>query len=132
MLIPFPIAFLVGTLVSDLIYWQTTDAFWATASVYLLVAAIIAAALAAVAGFIDFFGDRRIRGLSHAWQHMIGNVIAVLLTIVNLLIRLGDPEGAIVPVGLIILASVGIPLLFTGLRRTDERGVGKKRARKSR
>src|SRR3546814_1413763 len=70
MLIPFPIAFLVGTLVSDLIYWQTTDAFWATASVYLLVAAIIAAALAAVAGFIDFFGDRRIRGLSHAWQHM--------------------------------------------------------------
>src|SRR3546814_18255536 len=93
MLIPFPIAFLVGTLVSDLIYWQTTDAFWATASVYLLVAAIIAAALAAVAGFIDFFGDRRIRGLSHAWQHMIGNVIAVLLKIVNLLIRLGDPEG---------------------------------------
>src|SRR3546814_8442594 len=73
MLIPFPIAFLVGTLVSDLIYWQTTDAFWATAFVYLLVAAIIAAALAAVAGFIDFFGDRRIRGLSHAWQHMIGN-----------------------------------------------------------
>lgn len=119
MLIPFPIAFLVGTLISDIIYWRTVDAFWATASVYLLVAAIITAALAAVAGFTDFFGDRRIRRLAHAWQHMIGNLIAVLLSIGNLLIRLGDPEGATVPVGLVISAAVVILLLFTGWRGGD-------------
>src|SRR3546814_18621064 len=89
MLIPFPIAFLVGTLVSDLMYWQTTDAFWATASVYLLVAAIIAAALAAVAGFIAFFVDRRIRVFSHPWQQLFGNVIAVLLNSADRSVRKG-------------------------------------------
>ena len=31
MLIPFPIAFLVATFVSDLIYWQTGNAAWSTA-----------------------------------------------------------------------------------------------------
>jgi hypothetical protein len=29
------------------------------------------------AGLTDFLGDKRIRDLSAAWHHMIGNVIAV-------------------------------------------------------
>jgi len=37
---------------------------------------LIMAALAAVAGLTDFLGDQRIRDLSAAWHHMIGNVIA--------------------------------------------------------
>jgi uncharacterized membrane protein len=60
MIIPFPIAFLVGTLVTDLAYLGTTDLFWATASYWLLAGALIMAAVAAVLGFIDFFGDERI------------------------------------------------------------------------
>ena len=32
MLVPFPIAFLAGTLVSDIVYLATSDGFWATAS----------------------------------------------------------------------------------------------------
>jgi uncharacterized membrane protein len=40
---------------------------------------LLAAALAAVAGLIDFTGDARIRNISHAWQHAIGNVILVLI-----------------------------------------------------
>lgn len=119
MLIPFPIAFLVGTLVSDVLFWQVGDPFWAKASVYLLVAALLTAALAAVTGLIDFLGDARIRALSHAWQHMIGNVVAVVLSAVNLLIRLGDPEAAVVPLGLAISALVGLLLLFTGWRGGD-------------
>ncbi len=119
MLIPFPIAFLVGTLLSDLVYWQTRDAFWASASVYLLGAGIIMALAAALAGFADFFGDRRIRALSHAWQHMIGNLVAVLLSVFNLLIRLGDAEGAILSLGLPISVLVVLLLLFTGWRGGD-------------
>lgn len=119
MLIPFPIAFLVGTLVSDVLFWQLGDPFWAKASVYLLVAALVTAALAAVTGLIDFWGDARIRALSHAWQHMIGNVVAVVLSVVNLLIRLGDPEASVVPLGLAISAIVGLLLIFTGWRGGD-------------
>src|SRR3954465_1416099 len=83
MLIPFPIAFLVGTLVTDLIFWRPGNPGWATASLYLLGAALIMAALAAVAGLTDFLGDERIRNLSAAWHHMLGNVAAVLMTLWN-------------------------------------------------
>src|SRR3954447_22519667 len=76
MLIPFPVAFLVATLVSDLIFLRTGNPGWATASLWLLGAALVMAALAAVAGLTDFLGDERIRDLSAAWHHMIGNVIA--------------------------------------------------------
>ena len=119
MLVPFPIAFLVGTLLSDLAYWQLRDPFWATASVYLLGAAIVMALAAALAGFTDFLGDRRIRALSHAWQHMIGNLVAVLLSVFNLFIRLGDPEAALLSLGLPISAVVALLLVFTGWRGGD-------------
>jgi uncharacterized membrane protein len=79
MLIPFPVAFLVATLVCDLIFWRTGNPGWASASLWLLGAALLMAALAAVAGLIDFFGDVRIRDLSAAWHHMLGNVVAVVL-----------------------------------------------------
>lgn len=114
MLVPFPIAFLVGTLLSDIAFWRTGDAFWATASVYLLAAAIAMALLAALAGLTDFFGDARIRALRPARLHLLGNVTAVLLSVFNLLIRWTDPDGNIVPVGLSISALVAVILLFTG------------------
>jgi uncharacterized membrane protein len=87
MLIPFPIAFLVTAFVTDLAAWQSGTAAWAVASMWLLGAAIVMALLAAVFGFTDFFGDERIRAISSAWQHMIGNLIAVVLALINLYIR---------------------------------------------
>lgn len=70
MLIPFPIAFLVATLACDLSYRWTRDAAWSTASLYLLGAALVMAALAAIAGVVDFLGDSRIRRLSAAWHRV--------------------------------------------------------------
>ena len=118
-LVAFPIAFFEGTLVSDLIYWQSGDAFWARASFYLLAAAIVTALAAALAGFTDFFGDRRIRALSHAWQHMLGNLAVVLIALCNLYLRLGDEAATIVPTGLGLSAVTGLLLLFTGWRGGD-------------
>src|SRR5690242_6368871 len=83
MLIPFPIAFLVATFVCDLVVWITGNPAWATATLYLLGAALVMAALAALAGLTDFLGDQRIRGLGEAWHHLIGNVVAVLLSLWN-------------------------------------------------
>ena len=69
MLIPFPIAFFVGTFICDLIYWQTSIEAWAAATPWLLGAGLVMAALAAVMGVIDVFGDQQIRQLSTAWWH---------------------------------------------------------------
>src|SRR5262249_3954038 len=45
MLIPFPIAFFIATFVCDLVYWQTGNAGWVTATMWLLGAGLVMAAL---------------------------------------------------------------------------------------
>ncbi|MFL5143329.1 MAG: DUF2231 domain-containing protein [Microvirga sp.] len=116
MLIPFPVAFLVATLVSDLIFLRTGNPGWATASLWLLGAALLMAALAAVAGLIDFLGDERIRDLSAAWHHMIGNVIAVVLALINWYRRYAATEPGIPSGGVVLSLLVVLILLYTGWR----------------
>jgi uncharacterized membrane protein len=116
MLIPFPVAFLVATLVCDLIFWRTGNPGWSTAALYLLGAALVMAALAAVAGLIDFFGDDRIRDLSAAWHHMLGNVVAVLLSLINWYRRYESGDAAVLPTGVLISLIVVLILLYTGWR----------------
>ena len=116
MLIPFPVAFLVATFVCDLIFWRTGNPAWSTASLWLLGAALIMAALAAVAGLTDFLGDQRIRDLGAAWHHLIGNVIAVLLSLWNWYRRYEAGDAAVLPVGLILSGIVVLILLYTGWR----------------
>ena len=116
MLIPFPVAFLVATLVCDLIFWRTGNPAWSTASLWLLGAALIMAALAAVAGLTDFIGDPRIRDLGAAWHHLIGNVVAVLLSLWNWYRRYEAGDAAVLPVGLTLSAIVVLILLYTGWR----------------
>src|SRR4051794_18284033 len=116
MLIPFPVAFLVATFVCDLIFWRTSNAAWSTASLYLLGAALIMAALAAVAGLTDFLGDQRIRDLSAAWHHMLGNVIAVVLALINWYRRYAATEPGIPSGGVVLSLLVVLILLYTGWR----------------
>ena len=114
MLIPFPIAFFVSTFVADLIYWQTGSAAWAAATVWLLGAGLIMAALAAVMGLIDVLGDVQIRNLSDAWLHAGGNVVAVVIELYNWYSRYDHGASAIVPTGLVLSLIVVLILLFTG------------------
>ncbi len=115
MLIPFPIAFFVSTLIVDLIFLGTGQAGFAKAGVWLLGAGIVMAALAAIAGLTDFIGSAEVRHLSAAVQHLIGNVTAVVIEIINFIYRLSTGAApAIMPWGLIMsIVVVGI-LLFTG------------------
>ena len=114
MLIPFPIAFFVGTLAADIVFSQNSDPFWATAGRWLLGAGLGMAALAALAGLTDFLGSRQIRALPAVWHHLIGNVTAVVLEAVNLWLRLHHDDGFVVPTGLVLSAVVTVLLLYTG------------------
>ena len=115
MLIPFPVAFLVGAFVTDLAFIGTGNGFWPKASMWLIGAAIVMALLAALAGFTDFLSEPRIRALSDAWYHMIGNLTAVVVAVINFALRYDyGAESAIRPWGAVLsLIVVGI-LLFTG------------------
>ena len=114
MLVPFPIACFVGTLVTDIAYARTLNLLWATFSVWLLTAGLVMAGLAAIAGLIDFIGSPRIRNLRAAWIHAIGNVAAVLLSLVNAFVHSRDGYTAVVPTGLTLSAVVVLILLVTG------------------
>ncbi|MCK1486983.1 DUF2231 domain-containing protein [Bradyrhizobium sp. 193] len=115
MIIPFPVAFLVGAPIADLAFIGTGDGFWARAAIWLIGAGIVMALVAAVAGFTDFFSDARIRSLNDAWYRMIGNLVAVVLALINFYLRYAQgAEAAIKPWGVALsLVVVGI-LLFTG------------------
>ncbi|HVV63323.1 MAG TPA: DUF2231 domain-containing protein [Pseudolabrys sp.] len=114
MLIPFPIAFFVSTFVADLIFWQTQNVAWANATLWLLGAGLVMAALAAVMGLIDVLSDVQIRNLNDAWLHAGGNVIVVLIELYNWYSRYEHGGAAIVPTGLILSLIVTLILLFTG------------------
>jgi uncharacterized membrane protein len=114
MLIPFPITLFVATFVADLVFWRSGLAGWGDATVYLLAAGLVMAALAAIAGLTDFLGSRQIRHLNAAVQHLIGNVAVVLIELANLLLRLSGGRDAILPWGLVLSLVTVLTLLFTG------------------
>ncbi len=115
MIIPFPIAFFVSALVTDVIYLSNGRPGFAEASMWLLGAGIAMALLAAVFGFTDFLGDRQVRSLRHAWWHMLGNLGAVVLEAINFYLRSANGAAAAVSgAGVILSAIVVLLLLFTG------------------
>ena len=113
MLIPFPITCFVGAFVTDLVHSQNGDPGWATGSMWLLGFGLLTAALAAVAGFTDYLGDDRIRSLGAALKHMIANVAAVVIELVNLILRLNDP-GFANSTGVYLSGVVVLILLYSG------------------
>ncbi|MFL6751670.1 MAG: DUF2231 domain-containing protein [Sphingomicrobium sp.] len=126
MLIPFPIVCFVGTFVTDFMYTRSHDGGWATASTWLLIVGLVFAALAAVAGLTDFLGDDRIRRLGDAVKHMLANVTAVVLELVNLVLRMRDP-GFIDSTGVYISGLVVLILLYSGWKGGDlvyRHGIG--------
>jgi uncharacterized membrane protein len=114
MLVPIPIACFVGTLVTDLAYWQTANMQWANFSVWLLTIGLIVSVFVVIAGVIDFFGDRRIRALNAAWIHGIGNAIALVIAIFNAFIHSRDAYTSVVPTGLILSLITVLILAVTG------------------
>jgi uncharacterized membrane protein len=114
MLVSFPIAFLVGAFASDLNFWCTGDAFWARASLWLAGAGLVTGLAAAVTGLIDFLSISRAREGQAGWIHLIGNAAVLLLTLWNVLHRLGDPASAVLPLGIILSGVVALILFVTG------------------
>jgi len=117
MLVPFPIVCFIGALVTDIVFLNNHDHGWATASRYLLAIGLVMAALAAVAGLTDFFGEKRIQG-SDAIKHMLANVTAVVLELINLFIRLHS-DAPIGRIGIYLSVIVVVILLYSGWKGGD-------------
>lgn len=113
-LIPFPIAFLIGAFATDLGHWWTADPFWARASLWLVGGGVATAALASVLGLVDFLTIDRARVHRVGWVHALGNGAVVLLALANWLLRLDDPAAAVLPWGIALSSVVAALLVATG------------------
>lgn len=112
MLVPFPIVCFIFTFIFDILYVRGNTGL-AAASMWTLGVGLVMAALAAVAGLTDYLGDDRVRRLGDALKHMLANVTAVVLELVNFVLRLRDP-GFIDSTGVYISGIVVLILLYSG------------------
>lgn len=113
-LIPFPIAFLSGALIFDLLGLVLDGpALWTTGG-YLLVAGILSALIAAVPGLIDYLATvpPNSSGKRRATKHMVVNLSAVALFAIALWLR-GAPstQPGLATLGLEVL---GVALMSIG------------------
>lgn len=114
MLVPIPIACFVGALLTDITYVVTAEIMWANFSAWLLVVGIFFGVLAAIAGLIDFFGNRLVRAQVPAWPHLLGNAVALILAVINTMIHTRDAWTSVWPTGLILSAVTVLILPVTG------------------
>jgi uncharacterized membrane protein len=114
MLVPIPITCFVGTLITDIAYYATSDIMWADFSAWLLTAGLIMGVLAVIAGLIDFLSNRLIRAQRPAWPHALGNILVLVLSTFNAFIHSRDAWTSVVPTGLILSVIVVLILPVTG------------------
>lgn len=103
----FPIAFLAAALGSDFGYWLTRDFFWARASLWLIGLGLVGGVIAAITGLSDFLKIERVRKRNAGWTHLILNVAILVLSALNFILRVGDAESRILPLGLLLSVIVG-------------------------
>jgi uncharacterized membrane protein len=113
-IITFPIGLLVSAPLSDIAYWFLGDIFWARASFWLIVGGLVTGLVAALTGFLDFMKIGRVRKHTAGWAHMYANVTALVLTAINLGLRLGDRVENLLFTGLIISVIVAALLGISG------------------
>ena len=127
MLVPIPIACFIGTLITDITYTQTYDMLWATFSVWLLAAGLVGALFAVITGMTDFAGDKRVRNITAAWVHGIGNGVASLLAIFNVFVHSRDGATAVIGAGLtlsILTVAIMAVTAWLGGTLVYKHGVG--------
>jgi uncharacterized membrane protein len=107
MLVVFPLGLWVFSLVSDLIFVLGGAAVWADVAYYTMGGGIVGALLAAVPGLIDYFAIRAPAVRATATSHMILNLAAVALYLLNLFfLRTPSPSALAV-----LLSAISVGLL---------------------
>jgi nitrite reductase/ring-hydroxylating ferredoxin subunit/uncharacterized membrane protein len=111
-LIPFPLAFIYGMLIFDLIgVTMDRPGAWTTGG-HLAVAAIVGALLAAVPGLVDYLYSvpPKSTGKARATKHMSVNLTSVALVAVAVLVR---PEPPAAPDSLTLVLEAAAAVLIT-------------------
>lgn len=95
MVVPFPIAFLLAIVGTDLAFLFTDDAFWARVSLWLAGGGTVLGVLAGIIGTFELLLIRGIRHRPAGWSHFVMAVMLLAVAFINWLTRIEDPLNAI-------------------------------------
>ncbi|MEZ0170359.1 DUF2231 domain-containing protein [Microvirga sp. TS319] len=112
MLVTFPIAFTVGTLAADVLYWWWGDAFWARAALWSSGAAFMLGVIAGLVGTAELVLVKGIRKRAASWTHAIAAMMLIAIIGTNWGLRISDHEAAVLPTGLFLSA---LGMVFVGI-----------------
>ncbi len=112
LLVPFPVVCFFGALATDLAYWASDSVLWETFSVWLLTAGLVMAAVAVIAGLVDLGRGMRLRALQPL--RLLGAVVVIVLSLINVFIHSRDGYTAVIPSGLALSALVAILMIAIG------------------
>lgn len=114
MAVPLPIVGFLGALLTDITYAQTAQMQWANFSAWLITGGLVGGGLAALTGFIDYLGDRRVRAIRTSTAHMLINLTVYALELFNIFVHSRDAYTSVVPTGLTLSAISCALLLISG------------------
>jgi uncharacterized membrane protein len=113
----------VGTLLTDIAYWQTAEMMWANFSAWLLTAGLVIGVLAILAFLIEIISSRVVRSRPGVWLRMVGSLVVLVVSFFNALIHTRDAWTSVVPTGLMLSVAAVIVMAVTGLLgRARDRG----------
>ena len=114
MLIVFPLGLLSLAWIFDTVHLATGNGLWAQVAFWMLTCGLIGGLVAAIPGLIDFFTlPANTRARRVGTRHLTVNLIAVAFFLGSWIVRLTvgiENAGA----GSMILAIIGVPLVFVG------------------
>ena len=88
MLVVFPVGLWITSLGFDIAYLATGNRFWYALSYWDMLAGVVGALVAAIPGFVDYFTlNLGPRARAVATTHMALNLAAVVLFVINLVLR---------------------------------------------
>jgi len=109
MLVTFPIGLWIFSLVCDLVFLFGSGAsVWSTVAFYSMVGGTVGALAAAVPGLIDLLSLKEPKIRRIGIIHMLINLTAVVLYVINLYLRISDPTRI---TGAFALSVIGVGLI---------------------
>src|SRR6185312_4903283 len=127
MLVVFPIGLWIFSLICDVISTgASTPATWQTVAFYTMVGGTVGALCAAIPGLVDLVSLKAVPSVQKlAVAHMVINLVAVVLYIINIWIRSGHPTNMKAPLTLSIVGVVLIAVSgWIGGQMVHVHGVG--------
>jgi uncharacterized membrane protein len=109
----FSAAYFSAALVTDLVYWHIPNVMWERFSIWLIVAGLMLAGIAAIGYVIDLAGGRQTE--KPAWPRVVGFALAVFLSLINAFVHSRDGYTAVVPTGMTLSGLVVVVFLLTAL-----------------